>query len=240
VRFRIALTLLPAIVCSGIVPCMAAKSEYPDPKRFEAQILAFEAKDKEQPPPRGAIVCIGSSSMKGWHEHIGEDLAPLTVIPRGFGGSDMNDAAYYADRIVIPYAPRAIVIYEGDNDIAAGIAPEKVRDAFREFVKSLRKRLPTARIYVMSIKPSPSRWAFWPKMQEANRLLAQECSRNKRLKYVDITAAMLDAGGQPLPDIFLADNLHMNRKGYELWRDVLRPVLMKSELRYEKQKPVSR
>ena len=229
-----------AVVCAGIAACAAEpasptdEKKYPDPKRFEKDIAAFEAQDKEQPPPRGAIVCIGSSSMKGCHRWIQQDLAPLTVIPRGFGGSDMYDAAYYADRIVIPYSPRAILLYEGDNDIAAGISPEKVRDTFREFVKNVRKKLPRVRIYVLSIKPSPSRWTLWPKMQEANRLLKRECARGRRLTYIDVASPMLDSTGQPVADIFLADNLHMNRKGYEAWRDVVRPVLMKAEQKYEK------
>jgi len=107
------------------------------------------------------------------------------------------------------------------------------QDAFRAFVKNVHKRLWTARIYVISIKPSPSRWALWPTMQEANRLLKEECSRGKRLTYVDITPGMLDSGGQPHADIFLADNLHMNRKGYEAWREIVRPVLMKAERQYE-------
>ena len=95
---------------------------YRDPTRFEQQIQAFETTDQQAFPPQNAIVCTGSSSMRGWHDTIADDLAPLTVIPRGFGGSNMNDALHYADRIALAYKPRAIVVYEGDNDIAQGIA----------------------------------------------------------------------------------------------------------------------
>jgi len=107
--------------------CLAQKArsegkEYGNAK-YEKEIQDFESADRKQFPPPGAIVCIGSSSMKGWHSTIVNDLAPLTIIPRGFGGSSMNDALHYVDRIVIPYKPRAVAVYEGDNDIADGISP---------------------------------------------------------------------------------------------------------------------
>ena len=105
-----------------VLSCLSAEGgTYPNPERFEKAVQAFEAKDKKDPPPASAIVCTGSSSMVGWHKTIRNDLAPLTVIPRGFGGSTMNDVLYYAERVAIPYRPRAILVYEGDNDIACGI-----------------------------------------------------------------------------------------------------------------------
>lgn len=217
-------------------PKAEPEKQYWDPTKYEEAIRAFEAADREQPPAKGAIVCIGSSSMKGWHGKIQEDLAPLTVIPRGFGGSNMNEAVYYADRIVIPYQPRAVVLYEGDNDIAYGISPEKVNQEFCAFVEKVHQALPAARIYFLSIKPSPSRWGVWPQMQEANRLIKQECSKNSLLNYVDVAAGMLDADGEVKKDIFLEDNLHLNREGYVIWRDILKPVLMKSELAFEPQR----
>lgn len=191
--------------------------------------------DKNDPPPKGAIVCVGSSSMGGWHETIGQDLAPLTIIPRGFGGSNMNDALYYADRIVLSYEPRAIVIYEGDNDIAQGIASEVIAETARSFVSKVHDQFPQCRIYFLSIKPSISRWYLWPKMKEANELIAAECSKDPRLTFVDIASGMLNDEGKPRKNIFKKDNLHMTREGYVIWRDALRPILMKSEFRYEEQ-----
>jgi len=211
--------------------------EYGDPGRFEKDIRRFEASDEKHPPPRGAIVCIGSSSMRGWHGTIEDDLAPLTVVPRGFGGSNMNDVLYYADRIVLPYEPRAVVLYEGDNDIAQGIAPGKIAETFRAFVRKVHGELPDCRIYFLSIKPSIRRWGLWPKMKEANALIAAECAKDERLTFVDVAAGMLDGDGVPREEIFKEDGLHMNREGYVIWRDILRPVLLASELRYEKCKP---
>jgi len=207
--------------------------KYPSPERFEEDIQDFETTDRKQSPPQGAIVCVGSSSMRGWHETIKDDLAPMTIIPRGFGGSNMNDALYYADRIVLPYKPRAIVVYEGDNDIAQGIAPENIAGTFRAFVKKVHEKLPKCRIYCLSIKPSISRWSLWSKMQEANSLIAVECTNDKRLTFVDVASAMLNDEGNPRKEIFKADNLHMTRDGYVIWQNVLRPILIKAELQFE-------
>jgi len=217
--------------------CLAQKArsegkEYGN-AQFEKEIQDFENADRKQFPPPGAIVCIGSSSMKGWHSTIVNDLAPLTIIPRGFGGSSMNDALQYVDRIVIPYKPRAVAVYEGDNDIADGISPEKIRDTFRAFVEKVHQQLPETRIYFLSIKPSIGRWKLWPQMEAANRLIENYCSGERRLVYVDMGSAMLDANKQPRKDLFQPDNLHMTRAGYEIWRDVLKPVLIKAELSFD-------
>lgn len=212
----------------------AKPAQYGDPKRFEKDILAFEREYADGQTTRGAVICIGSSSMRGWHATIREDLAPLTVIPRGFGGSTMSDAAYYAERLVAPCAPRAVMLYEGDNDLAGGIEPQAVCAKFREFVANVRKVAPQARLYVLSIKPSPSRSKVWPKAQETNALLRQECAKDKTMAFIDVGAPMFDAAGNLREELFLGDKLHMTRKGYEVWRDAVKPVLLPAELPFEK------
>ena len=219
--------------CFGLDSVSDVDKEYSSPARFEEAIQGFENADRKQSPPQGAIVCVGSSSMRGWHETIKNDLAPLTIIPRGFGGSNMNEALYYADRIVLPHKPRAVVVYEGDNDIAQGIAPKKIADTFRTFVKKVHKELPKCRIYFLSIKPSISRWSLWQKMKEANSIIAEECAKDKRLTFVDVASGMLDDDGNPRKEIFKKDNLHMTRGGYVIWRNALRPILVKAELQFE-------
>jgi lysophospholipase L1-like esterase len=216
----------------------AGVKKYGSPDRFEKAIQRFEAMDKKQPTTQGAIVCVGSSSMRGWHDTIQKDLHPLSVVPRGFGGSNMNDALHYADRIVLPYRPRAIVVYEGDNDIALGIAPKKVTDTFLAFCKKVHDTLPECRIYFLSIKPSISRWKLWPRMQAANRLIAAECIKDKRLTFVDVASGMLDDKGNPRKEVFKKDKLHMTRQGYEIWRKTLMPILVQAELQFEPKKQV--
>ena len=220
-------------VCVSQETKLATEKDFPNPEGFEKDIQAFEEQDRITSPPANAIVAIGSSSLKIWNKTINNDLAPLTIIPRGFGGSTMNDALYYVDRIVIPYKPRAVLLYEGDNDVAGGISPEKIKDAFLKFVAKIHKELPETRIYFLAIKPSPSRWNVWPQMQETNRLIENECDKDLRLTYVDVATPMLDAEGQALIDIFRGDKLHMNEQGYVIWRNVLKPILMEIELKFE-------
>ena len=121
-RWLVATALVLTFCSRGIAADADAEAakQYKDPARFESQVRAFEREDLRTPPPRGAIVTVGSSSMRMWNATVAEDLAPLTLIARGFGGSTMNDAAFYADRLVTPYHPRAVILYEGDNDLADG------------------------------------------------------------------------------------------------------------------------
>ena len=206
------------------------KGDYPDPQRFEEYIRHIEHQDSISPPPSGAVVCTGSSSMRMWQGTMREDLAPLTVILRGFGGSTMHDLLYYADRIVVKYAPRAILVYEGDNDVAAGVSPKKFLKEMRLFVSLIHDKLPATRIYFLSVKPSLARWSMWPAMKKVNDLMAEECAGDTLLTYIDVATPMLDKEGKPLKDIFISDGLHMNRKGYLIWRKTVRPVLVKREV----------
>ena len=233
VSFFFAVGYLTALPAEGLLSIAQTTAAYPDPSRFENAIKAFEEESKEVPPPEGAIVGIGSSSMRMWTS-IHEDLKPLTIIHRGFGGSIMNDVLYYADRIVIPYKPRAVLLYEGDNDTVLGISPEKIIETFNAFVKKIHEALPETRIYVISIKPSISRWNIWDAMKKANALLKARCETNPLLTYIDAASPMLDEKGEPRPDIFIQDNLHLNKKGYDIWSEAVRSVLIRKESGFER------
>jgi len=202
---------------------------YGDPARWERDIARFEQADAQSAPPMGAVVCVGSSSMRMWHDEIADDLAPLTVIPRGFGGSNMNDLLHYADRLILAYRPRAVLIYEGDNDIGQGVAPHIVAQTFERLVARIHAELPGCRVYLLAIKPSPRRWELWPQMQRANDLLSAVCEQNERLTFIDIASPMLGEDGQPRAELYLDDQLHMTRAGYEVWREVVRPALVENE-----------
>ncbi len=202
--------------------------------RYEQEIVRFEKREQAKPSPQGAIVFIGSSSIGYWSSTVRDDMAPLSVISRGFGGSNMNDALHYADRIVLPYKPRAVVLYEGDNDIAQKVGPARIADTFDKFVAKIHASLPDCRIYVMSIKPSIGRWSHWSRMQATNELLKQRAENNPLLTYVDVATPMFGEDGKPRRELFKEDMIHMQRAGYIVWRDTLKPVLLKNELQYEK------
>ena len=199
---------------------------YPDPERFSGDIAAFEAVDAEAPPPPSATLCIGSSSMRMWHATIARDLEPLTVIPRGFGGSTMFDVIHFAPRIVFPYRPGTILLYEGDNDIDFGVSPGEFMEAFRAFVSLVHLELPATRIFVISIKPSGARWARWPAMQNANGMLRRDCAGDSSLTFIDVATPLLGDDGLPREDLYLPDRLHLAPGGYEIWSEAIAEVLL--------------
>lgn len=196
---------------------------------LEDEVLAFEAQDRASPPPTGSVVVTGSSSIRLWTT-ITTDLAPLGVIPRGFGGSTSDDLDYYLERLVLVYQPRAVAIYEGDNDIAAGRTPQQVADKMTTILARISARLPNARVYVISIKPSPLRWANWSLAVDANARLAALCATDARYVYVNVAPVLLGSNGQPRPEYYQADQLHLNAAGYAAWTSVVRPVLHAQQL----------
>jgi lysophospholipase L1-like esterase len=205
-----------------------------EPGRFEADIRSFEAEDKVSPPPSGAVVVTGSSSVRRWHPTIEKDLSPLTVIPRGFGGSTMEDALYWIDRVAIAYKPRAVVVYEGDNDTGRyEVAPARIAEQFGAIVERIRAALPMTRVYVISVKPSVARWETWPQAVETNELLKAIAAEDELVTYIDVATPMLQPDGKVMTDIFVEDDLHLNPKGYEIWAEAVRAVLVPAEGKYE-------
>lgn len=191
---------------------------------WQKEIDAFAEIDRRQTPPAGAALFVGSSSIRKWDELRG-DFPASSVVNRGFGGSHLEDVIFFFDRVVAPFRARKIFLYAGENDITAGKSPARVAADFQTFVRLVRDRSPRAVIYFISLKPSPARWHLRDEMQETNRLVATACEKNKNCVFVDVWTAMLDQAGRPRADIFIEDRLHMNRKGYEIWRDRLRKHL---------------
>jgi lysophospholipase L1-like esterase len=202
----------------------AAADSAPDPTPFEAEIRAFEAADRANPPPLGGVVFIGSSSIRAW-ANVAAAFPGVPVLNRGFGGSTLADVVYYEDRILLPYRPRLVVLYAGDNDLAMGRTPERVAGDYRAFIARLRSAWPAARVAFVAIKPSPARRSFIPQVRETNRRIRAIIARDSLQVYVDVFTPMLDSTGQPRPELFLADSLHMTRAGYMLWRALLAPVV---------------
>jgi lysophospholipase L1-like esterase len=194
-----------------------------DFSRWEKAIAAFEKQDQTNPPRQNGIVFTGSSTIAGWK--LPRSFPMLDAVNRGFGGSQLADAVHFAPRIVTKYRPRAVVLYSGDNDIASGRTPEQVASDFREFVQVVQKELPKTKIIFLSIKPSIARWKLWEKMKQANKLIAEQCAKDERLIYLDVSPPMLGEDGKPKPELFAPDGLHLSEKGYEVWSSLLKPHL---------------
>lgn len=191
---------------------------------FEAEIKAFEKLDSVQMPAKGQILLYGSSSFRLW-DNWKQDLTGFQVINRGFGGSQMGDALYFFDRMVTPYQPTKILLYEGDNDINAGKTPQEVFNGFMEFAQKVKAKLPKTKLYFVAIKPSPSRLKILSKQKEVNQLIKNYCKKNKAfLGFIDVATPMLKKG-VPQMIHFKADSLHLNQKGYDIWKGKIRKVL---------------
>lgn len=217
-NFSAAALLVGTLVLAPVLPVRSA------PERWEPDIRKFEAADKEKMPPAGAVLFVGSSSIVKW-KSLAEDFPGVTTINRGFGGSELADTTYFADRIVIPYAPKTVVVYAGDNDLAAGKTPEQVFAAWKGLVENVHAKLPQTRLVFISIKPSVARWKLADKIRATNELVKSYAAADKRQTYVDVFTPMLSADGMPRPELFVKDGLHMTPAGYAIWTKVVTPVI---------------
>ncbi|HPC95092.1 MAG TPA: GDSL-type esterase/lipase family protein [Sedimentisphaerales bacterium] len=195
----------------------------PDPNRFAKEIDAFEQWDSRNAFPAEPVLFVGSSSIRMWRTR--EGFPDLPVINRGFGGSHISDVLYFFDRIVLPYRPKVIVFYAGDNDVAGGKPAERVLGDYCQFVDRVAAALPRTHVVFVTIKPSGQRWALWPEMHKANNLVRELCERNAGLFFADLASPLLDSRGQPDDSFFLADRLHLNAQGYAVWNKALAPIL---------------
>lgn len=195
---------------------------------FANEIAAFKKQDSISIPSKDAILFVGSSSFRMWKD-VQTAFPGHKIINRGFGGSALPDVIRYADEIIFPYQPRQIVIYCGENDIAASdtVTAEIVRNRFKILFEVIRNKMPDVPVMFISIKPSPSRWAMKGRMIKANELIKKYLKKQKHTKYISIWKAMLGEDGNPRPDIFIGDNLHMNAKGYAIWQKIIEPHLLK-------------
>ena len=193
---------------------------------FWNEIAEFKHRDSIQRPPVNAILFVGSSSFRKW-TWVQNDFPGYPIINRGFGGSTLDDVILYAREIIYPYHPKEVVVYCGDNDIAAGKSAKKVYKRFMKLYDMIRKRLGNIDIVYVSIKPSPSREKLMPEMEEANDLIRNFMAERSHASFVDVYHLMLNAQGHPIDNLFVADKLHMNEKGYKIWQQALLPYLDK-------------
>jgi lysophospholipase L1-like esterase len=221
------LALASLVVLHLVVSATGAGEQNQSPEaRWGKEIRAFEEADRTNPPPRQAILFIGSSSIRYW-TNIAEAFPGHKVISRGFDGSHLSDSVAFVDRFVTPYKPRLVLLYAGDNDIASDMSPEQVLGDFKVFAGRIHAALPNTSIAYLAIKPCPARENLLDRVKATNGLIREYAASNDRLLYVDTFAPMLANDGRPRADVYLADALHLNARGYEIWVSILRPILDK-------------
>jgi lysophospholipase L1-like esterase len=221
-------TLLWAILCIGILGIGFREFRATvSAQEWESSIRAFERQDKVHPVPAGVIVFTGSSSIAYWSS-LADDMKPLAVINRGFGGSEYTDINHYADRVVIAYHPVAVVVYAGDNDLASPgrKSAQSVAQDVQQFVQIVHSKLPETWVYVISIKPSILRWKAWPEMKQANQLIQDFLRTQDHAAFIDVASPMLDKQGRLSSDLFVADGLHPSAKLYAKWTSLIKPILL--------------
>lgn len=187
--------------------------------RFESEIIAYLKQD-DSVHLKKPILFTGSSTIRMWNK-LEEDFSGYPILNRGFGGSTAEDLLYRYEVLIKKHRPAKIFIYEGDNDIASGQSPDQVVKIFEQILTRIHKDLKKADVYLISPKPSPSRWHLRNDYLSLNVKLKVLASHYKRITFVDMWQPMLDAQGQPRPELFLKDQLHMNQAGYSIWKKVL-------------------
>lgn len=190
------------------------------PPRWQRHFERFAQSDRASSPAADGVVFVGSSSIDFWND-LPAQFPTQRVVQRGLDGATIADCTRNLDRLVLPYRPRVVVLYAGDNDLAAGVAPERVVADFDDLVRQVHRTLPATKIVFVSIKPSPIRAGLMPSIRKTNALIAAYAGTDRRLDFVDIFDAMLDRDARPRRELFRADGLHMTPAGYAIWHDAL-------------------
>lgn len=195
---------------------------------FKGEINHFLQQDSLKMPPEQAILFIGSSSFKKWTD-VDKYFPGYTIINRGFGGSQLPNLIYYADKIIYPYHPKQVIIYCGDNDFSydRSISADTVFERFHTLFDLIRAHLPEANIGYVSIKFSPSRKYAWEKIKKANSLIEDYLEEQPNAAFIDITKPMFDKNGKAITSLYLDDQLHMRPAGYRIWQKQIQPYLLK-------------
>ncbi len=203
-----------------------AKAANDDPLVWEQDIQAFVAETKHGIPEK-PIVFVGSSSFRLW-KSMAEDLAPLSVLNRGLGGSRLGDIEYWADELVNINSPLAVVVFCGTNDIRpdAAAEPEALLKTYQAFVQRIRVASPDVPVYFVGITPSPRRWDVWNIAQQTNQLIREWSDAQPQLHFIDTGAALLGDDGLPNPQNYIFDGLHLSEKGYKIWTSIIKPRLV--------------
>jgi len=198
--------------------------EQHDFARWDKEVAAFEASDRTNAPLKGGTVFIGSSTIRLW-KSLPQDLPGLQPINRGFGGTDIEDATHFADRIIFPYLPKSVFLRAGGNDLWNGKSPDEVFVHFKEFVDAVQNRLPRTEMTFISLSPSLARWSQAPREKKLNDLISAFVRGKPRLNYIETYDVPLGKDGKPRAELFVSDKLHFNEAGYKLLAERMRSNL---------------
>ncbi|MEI6684047.1 MAG: GDSL-type esterase/lipase family protein [Bacteroidota bacterium] len=223
--------ILSVIICGVSYSQVKPSSRYiagTTPVGFESEINDFLKQDSASFPPPGVVLFAGSSTIRKW-SNLADDFKEIRVIRRGFGGSTMEALNYYMNDIVLPYSPAVIVVYEGDNDLAAGVTPDKLIARCDTFIARVHRRLPHTTIWFMSVKPSFARRHLIPSQAATNKGLKKLAGKRRRTKFIDITRVMYDASGKLRKDLFEPDSLHVNSECYRLWAAHMKKTMLSKQ-----------
>ena len=212
------------LVVGIFVGAVAPGTAQPGPERWEPTIRQFERQDSLNPVAPGAVLFVGSSSIAKWQD-VADYFPGQRVINRGFGGSEFSDLLHYADRVIDPYQPAKIFIYEGDNDLANGESPEQILAEAKQLRSKIRKALGDTPVVFISPKPSVARWKLKDQYEVLNAMLKKYAAREKNTEFADVWTPALDENGRVFSHIFVEDSLHMNAAGYRIWQKALAPYL---------------
>ena len=211
----------------AIMLAVAAWGQAAKPERFASAIAAFLEEDKVNAPPKGGILFIGSSIFRQW-KNLGEQMAPLPVFNRAFGGSQTTDILHYMDKVALPYAPRMIVYYCGSNDVNAGRTAGEIAQGYREFAARVHAKLPETWIYFVSILRAPQKKDRWAVVDTANSIVESFSKTDPRLGYIDANPAVFNSSGQPRIELYQKDLLHYLEPAYVEFTAIIRPVIERS------------
>jgi lysophospholipase L1-like esterase len=209
---------------AAAVAAFAAEPALPAESRFEKQVRIYEAADRANPPPKGAIMLAGDSQFFRWKTYQ-EDLPGYTIVNRGIDSFQTSDLIQFTERLVLPHQPRLIVLHVGGNDVHNGKSPERVLADFKTFVAKVRAVLPQVPIYFSSITPGPGRWDEAAQRKATNQVIKDYIATQPNLKFIDLWDAMLTADGKPREDIWVEDRVHPNHAGYLIRVSIMRPLL---------------
>jgi lysophospholipase L1-like esterase len=227
-RLVTAITLLVVLPVAEI-PGQQERRPYAEARdytKWEKEVTAYEAADRQNPPPRDGILFIGSSTIRLW-KTLSDDFPGYKVINRGFGGTEIVDSTHFADRLIFPHVPKQIFLRAGGNDIHAGRTPREVAADFLKFVRTVQERLPKTEILFIALSPAPARWGEGDKARELNRLIRDLALQLPRVGFVDAYDISLTSDGRARPELFVKDRLHFAPEGYKLLAERVRPFLAK-------------